>query len=178
VDVADDQRHDQQRGGGDVTPPTTSITAPTNNATVSGTTTISANASDNVGVTKVEFYLDSATLIGTDTTSPYSFSWNTGGASNGPHTLTTKAYDAANNVGTSAGINVTVNNGTDTTPPTTSITLPANNATVSGTTTVTATASDNVGVAKVEFYLDTTTLIGTMTTSPHSIGWNTTTASN
>ncbi len=98
-----------QAGGGDTTAPTTSITAPLNGATVSGTTNVSATASDNVGVTKVEFYLDGA-LQSTDTTSPYAWSWNTASAANGAHSLTTKAYDAANNIGTSAAVNVTVSN--------------------------------------------------------------------
>jgi len=93
----------------DTTAPTTSITAPANGATVSGTTTVSASASDNVGVTKVEFYLDGA-LKSTDTTSPYSWSWDTTSAANGSHTLVSKAYDAAGNVGTSATITVTVSN--------------------------------------------------------------------
>lgn len=97
-------------GGGDTTAPTTSITAPLNGATVSGTTTVSATASDNVGVTKVEFYLD-GTLKSTDTTSPYSWSWDTTGTANGTHTLMTKAYDAALNVGNSTTISVTVSNG-------------------------------------------------------------------
>jgi hypothetical protein len=95
---------------GDTTAPTTSITAPTAGATVSGTAvTVSASASDNVGVSKVEFYVDGA-LVATDTTSPYSISWNSTGVANGSHTLTSKAYDAAGNVGTSAGVSVTVSN--------------------------------------------------------------------
>ncbi len=97
-------------GGGDITPPTTSITAPLAGATVSGTTSVTASASDNVGVTKVEFYLDGI-LQSTDTTSPYSWSWNTTTATNGSHSLTSKAYDAALNVGTSAAVGVTVSNG-------------------------------------------------------------------
>jgi beta-lactamase superfamily II metal-dependent hydrolase len=97
-------------GGGDVTPPTTSITAPVAGATVSGTTAVNASASDNVGVTKVEFYLDGV-LKSTDTTSPYSWSWDTTTATNGSHSLTTKAYDAALNVGTSTAVSVTVSNG-------------------------------------------------------------------
>ena len=101
---------DSGGGGGDTTPPTTSITAPLAGATVSGTTTVTASASDNVGVTKVEFYLDGA-LQSTDTTSPYSWSWNTTTATNGSHSLTSKAYDAALNVGTSTAVNVTVSNG-------------------------------------------------------------------
>ena len=101
-------------GGGDTTAPTTSITAPANGATVSGTTSVTASASDNVGVTKVEFYLDGA-LKSTDTASPYSWSWDTTTAANGSHSLVSKAYDAANNVGTSATVTVTVSNSTGTT---------------------------------------------------------------
>ncbi len=101
---------DDSGGGGDITPPTTSITAPLAGATVSGTTSVTASASDNVGVTKVEFYLDGV-LKSTDTTSPYSWSWDTTTATNGSHSLTSKAYDAALNVGTSAAVNVTVSNG-------------------------------------------------------------------
>jgi hypothetical protein len=62
-----------------------------------------------VGVSKVEFYAGGS-LIGTDTTSPYSVSWNTAGVANGGYSLTTKAYDAAGNVGTSSAVSITVSN--------------------------------------------------------------------
>jgi subtilisin family serine protease len=94
---------------GDTTPPTTSITSPANGATVSGTITVSANASDDVGVTRVELYVDGG-LLGTDTSSPYQFSWNTASVANGSHSLQTRAYDAAGNVGSSAVVTVTVSN--------------------------------------------------------------------
>jgi len=101
---------DDTGGGGDTTKPTTSITAPANGATVSGTVSVTASASDNVGVTKVEFYVDGA-LQSTDTTSPYSWSWNTTTATNGSHSLTSKAWDAALNNQTSTAVSVTVSNG-------------------------------------------------------------------
>ncbi|HMT56127.1 MAG TPA: Ig-like domain-containing protein, partial [Candidatus Saccharibacteria bacterium] len=64
------------------------MTSPTSGQTVSGTRTVTANASDNVGVSSVSFFLDgSTTPIATDTTSPYSFSWNTTTVTNGAHTL-------------------------------------------------------------------------------------------
>ena len=96
--------------GGDTTAPTTSITAPVNGATVSGTVQVTASASDNVGVTKVEFYRDGA-LQSSSTGAPYSWSFNTTGVGNGAHTLQSKAYDAAGNVGSSALVTVTVSNG-------------------------------------------------------------------
>jgi subtilisin family serine protease len=96
--------------GGDTTPPTTSITSPANGATVSGTIGVTASASDNVGVARVELYVDGA-LLATDTSSPYSFSWNTTTVADGGHNLQTRAYDAAGNAGSSAVVSVTVGNG-------------------------------------------------------------------
>jgi beta-lactamase superfamily II metal-dependent hydrolase len=97
-------------GGGDTQLPTTSITVPANGATVSGSVNVTASATDNVGVTSVEFYLDNV-LQSTDPTSPYSWSWSTTASANGSHSLTTKAYDAAGNSGTSPAVTVTVSNG-------------------------------------------------------------------
>jgi hypothetical protein len=103
--------HNDSAGGGDTTAPTASITAPANSATVSATVSVTANAGDNVGVAKVEFLLDGV-LQSTDTSSPYAWSWNTTTSVNGAHALVAKAYDAANNTGTSSTVNVTVSNGT------------------------------------------------------------------
>src|SRR5262249_38884131 len=83
---------DDGAGGIDTVPPVTSITAPVNGATVLGTSTVNATASDDVAVARVEFWRDGA-LQSSDLTSPYSWSWNTTASSNGPHTLETKAFD-------------------------------------------------------------------------------------
>ena len=82
---------------------------PANGATVSGTVTVSANASDTVGVTRVELYADGS-LVGSDTSSPYSVAWNTATVANGGHSLQTRAYDAAGNIGSSVAVGVTVSN--------------------------------------------------------------------
>ncbi|HKY08080.1 MAG TPA: Ig-like domain-containing protein [Candidatus Binatia bacterium] len=58
------------------------------------------------------------------------------------------------------------------TPPTVSITSPANGATVSGTVNVTASASSSMGISKVEFYVDGA-LRSTDTVSPYTFPWNT-----
>jgi hypothetical protein len=164
-------------GGGttDTTAPTASISIPASGTTVSGTTAITVSASDNIGASKVELYVD-GTLSATDTASPYTFSWNTAAVTNGSHTLSAKAYDAAGNMGTSASITVTVSNSVvDTTTPTVSISSPTGGTTVSSTLIVSASASDNVGVSKVEFYLDSaTTPAATITSSPYTFSWNTT----
>ena len=164
----------------DTTPPTVSITSPASGAAVSGTVSVTANASDNVGVAGVQFLLDGTNLGAEDTAAPYTASWNTTGAANGSHTLTAVARDAAGNRTTSAAVTVTVSNAPppDTTPPTVSITSPAPGATVSGTVSVTASASDNVGVVGVQFFGDGMALAAEVTTAPYSIPVDTTKSSN
>ncbi len=154
----------------DTVAPTAALTAPASGATVSGTTTITATASDNVAVTKVEFLVNGA-VVGTDTSGPYSFDWNTTGAP-ASSTLTVKAYDLAGNTTTSAARTVTVKPA-DQTAPTVSLTAPASGSTVNGPTTISATASDNVAVTKVEFLVNGA-VVGTDTTSPYSVSWDST----
>jgi len=100
-------------GGGDTTPPTVALTAPADGATVSGSVTISATASDNVGVSRVEFRVDGS-LVGTSTAAPYQVSWNTASVGNGGHTVTAQAFDAAGNSASSSR-SVTVSNAGGTT---------------------------------------------------------------
>ena len=116
IDHLDGDRHVS------ITPsPTVSLTAPTSGAPVSGTVNLAATASDNVGVTQVQFFVDNnATPLGTDTSPDptsryYSASWNTTTVTNGTHTLTAKAYDAAGNINTST-VTVTVANSDITAP--------------------------------------------------------------
>jgi hypothetical protein len=102
-------------GGGtpppaDTTPPTVSLTAPVNGANLTGSVTVSANASDNVAVTGVQFKFNGSALQSEDTTAPYSISWDTTTVANGTYTLTATARDAAGNSTTSSGVSVTVNN--------------------------------------------------------------------
>ena len=159
--------------GPDTTPPVVSITSPSNNATVSSVVTVTANASDNMGVTGVQFYLDDAPLGAPDTSAPYSIAWDSKTTTNNTHTLSARVSDAAGNIGQSSDVTITVFN--DTAAPTVSISAPSNNDTVTGTIPVTASAIDNVGVTKVEFYLNTSTLLTTVTTSPYIFNWDTTT---
>src|SRR3989441_5260872 len=94
----------------DVTPPTVSITAPAAGATISGTVTVSASATDNVGVVGAQFKLDSVNLGAEVTAAPYTISWNTTTVTNAAHSVTAVARDAAGNVTTSAAVSVTVAN--------------------------------------------------------------------
>jgi hypothetical protein len=158
------------------TPPTVSITTPLSGATDSGTVSVQGTATDNVGVTKIELDVD-GTAVATTTVSPFSFSWSTTAVANGSHTLTVKASDAANNVG-SASVSVTVSNlitpppPPDTTPPVVAITNPVSGSLVSRSETISVLATDNVGVTHVSIYVDNVQLCSD-TASPYTCTWNT-----
>jgi beta-glucanase (GH16 family) len=89
-------------------PPTVSITSPTNNATFTPASTIiiNATAADADGtVSQVDFY-NGATLLGTDNTAPYSYTWTNVAAGN--YIITAKATDNSTAVTTSSAVNVNV----------------------------------------------------------------------
>src|SRR5207253_3153226 len=90
----------------DPTAPTVSLAAPAAGAALTGTTTLTASAADNISVVGVQFLLDGAAL-GAEVTGAgpsYSLSWNTAGASNGAHSLAARARDAAGNTTTSSAV--------------------------------------------------------------------------
>jgi hypothetical protein len=93
----------------DGTAPTVSLTSPAAGATVAGTVVVAAIATDDVGVTRVDFY-QGTTVIGIDAAAPYQTPWDTGGLPNAGYVLTAKAYDAAGNVGLAPDVAVTVAN--------------------------------------------------------------------
>ncbi|MES2694824.1 MAG: Ig-like domain-containing protein, partial [Verrucomicrobiota bacterium] len=161
----------------DTTAPTIALTAPSSSAIVRGmSVTTSATAADNVGVVGVQFKLDGSNL-GTEDTSPsYSINWDTTTASDGSHTLTAVARDAAGNSTTATSVSVTVDN----LAPTISLTAPASSALLHGSAvTVSANPADATsGVAGVQFKLNGADLGPEVTTPPYSVTWNTTAASN
>jgi endoglucanase len=152
--------------------PVVSITSPANNASyvAPASVVINASATDSDGtISKVEFY-NGATLLGTDTSSPYSFTWSNVAA--GTYSLTAKATDNNTAATTSSVVAIVVNN--PNAPPTVSITSPANNSsyTALATITINASATDSDGtVSKVDFY-NGATLLGTDTSSPYSFTWS------
>ena len=98
----------------DTTMPSAAMSAPASQATVTGPITVSATASDDVGVAGVQFQLDGNALGAERTAAPYSFIWDSATTSNGAHTLSAVARDAAGNR-SSASVDVTVSN-TSSTP--------------------------------------------------------------
>ena len=130
---------------GDVVPPTISLTAPAAGS-VSGTVTVTATASDDVGVTLVSFFAGGQ-VIGTDSTSPYETSWDTTTSVNGDVELTANATDGCNTT-VSAGVTVTVDNAASVFSVT-ALDPAAGAVEVNYPTAITATFSGNVSTASV-----------------------------
>ncbi len=152
--------------------PTVSLTAPApgTSFTAPATVNITANATDSDGsIASVAFY-NGATLLGTDTSAPYSYSWSNVAA--GSYSITARATDNQGAVTTSAAVAVTVN-ALANAAPTVSLTAPAAGAsfTAPATVNITADAADSDGsIVSVAFY-NGATLLGTDTTAPYSFSW-------
>ncbi|MFN8437948.1 MAG: Ig-like domain-containing protein [Cytophagales bacterium] len=153
--------------------PTVSITSPTASAsfTAPATVTITANAADSDGtIASVAFY-NGSTLLGTDASSPYSYSWTNVAA--GTYTIKAIATDNSGATTTSATVTFTVIAATTNKAPTVSITSPtaSTSFTAPATVAITANAADSDGsIASVAFY-NGSTLLATVTTSPYSYSW-------
>ena len=147
-------------------PPTVSIASPVNGAhfLTNANIVITANASDDNKVMKVDFY-SNGTLLGTATAAPYTFP--IANAANGSYSLTAVATDDMGSSTTSALVNVTVMADV---PPAVSITSPTSGAVFAAGSNIliTAVASDSDGtVTKVDFY-NGTTLLGTVGSAPYT----------
>jgi hypothetical protein len=164
----------------DTQPPT----APSGLIATAGTGTVALSwfaASDNLGVTAYDVYRSTtsgfipspANKIGASPSTSYTDT----GLAPGTYYYVVRAEDAAGNIGPQSN-EATATVAGDTTPPTVSVSAPAGGSTVSATVLVTATAADNVGVAGVQFKLDGVNLGTEDTTTPYSVSWDTTTATN
>jgi hypothetical protein len=151
----------------DVADPTVTLVEP-QAGTVAGTINVRATASDDRGVVGVQFRRDGV-LLADDTTSPYTTTWNTTSVTDGPHTITATARDAAGNTGV-ATVQVTTEN-TDTDGPTVAITSPAAASTATGVIAIAANATDSSGVSQVQFKVDGANIGPADTSSPYSTQW-------
>jgi len=151
--------------------PSIAISSPSNasNFTAGSNITITANASETGGtIAQVQFY-NGASLLGSSSTSPYSYTWTNVPAGN--YSFIAIAKDAAGTTTTSSAVTVTV---TASSTPVVAITSPAigSNFTVGSNVTITATASETSGtINKVEFF-NGSALLGTATSSPYTFTWN------
>jgi len=165
--------------------PTVQLTAPAAGTAVTGSISLTATASDNVGVVGVQFHVNGQAIGVEDTTAGYAVIWDTTTVSDGSYTLTATARDAAGNSTSSAPRSVIVNNAPAPSPPpadkmapTVQLTSPAAGTTVTGSITLTATASDNVGVEGVQFYVNGQPLGPEDPSSPYAFSWDTTTVAD
>jgi subtilisin family serine protease len=159
----------------DGAPPSVTLTNPAAGSTVGGTVSVVAAAADDIGVVSVQFLVDGNAAGAALTSAPYEWAWNTGAASNGPHTVTAVARDAAGHETTTTAV-VTVSN--DHAAPTVALTGPAGGATLSGTVSLAATAADDIGVVSVQFLVDGVAHGGVMAAAPYESAWNTTALPN
>ncbi len=143
----------------------------------SGTIALSAYATDNKGVSKVEFYVDNMLRATAPANQPYptasnfSAGFDSTQSTNGSHILVAKAFDAAGNIGTSPSVSFNVQNGGgDTTPPTLSylrvIKLRSGFEIIGFRLSV--NARDNVAVDRVDFYIGSD-WVGAATAAPYSV---------
>jgi len=147
------------------------ITSPSNGQTVSGTVAFTATAAPNVQW--VNFYVDDNYR---SSSPPYAYSWDSTTTNGGRHTLSVNAYNAAHQLVGSAQVSVTVtapNATANGAPGVVTLTAPANNANVSGSVAITATAA--AGVSWVNIYVDGTYL---SSSPPYNFTWNASGASN
>lgn len=151
-------------------PPTVSIQAPPNGATISGTTRILATAADDRGAVRVRFFVDGVP-IAEATAAPYEADWDTNRVANGSHTIAAEARDTAGQTAV-AEIQVRVENAPADAPPSVTISAPNDGATVSGTVTIRAEASDDRGVVSVRFLVDGA-LLSEDASSPYEAAWDT-----
>jgi RHS repeat-associated protein len=150
-------------------PPQVSLTSPAGTTTVvvPGSLTLTAAASDTDGsIARVEFY-EGDTYLGVDTVAPYTFSWSV--ATAGDRTITALAVDDRNAFTVSAGVVV---QGRANAAPSITLTSPSGAVSMGapGSLTLSANATDDVGIDRVEFFHGTT-LIGEDRTAPYSLAW-------
>ena len=151
--------------------PNVSLAAPGPGSVVSGSSVrLAASAEDDRRVERVDFLVNGA-KVGEDFSAPFEMIWDSTTVGNGSKTITVTGVDDAGNVKTlSPGVQVTVDN---TAPPFGTLSAPASNATVWDKTTLSATASDDTGVASVAFLVDGVRVGAPVTTAPYSLVWDT-----
>jgi subtilisin family serine protease len=151
----------------DSTAPSTSITSPSGGINVSGLVAVDVAASDDTGVSRVDLLVNGA-KVGSDTTAPYGFSWDSTSAADGDSSIVAYAYDAAGN-SASHSVKVSVANAVveepvasdpvvekvaDVVAPMAKIGSPADGSVISGNVAITGSATDDVGVTSLRLLVD------------------------
>jgi hypothetical protein len=156
-------------------PPAVTLTSP-GTGVVSGTVQLEASALV-PGGSGVQFLVDGLPFGNVVSGPPYTLPWDTTIVSSGAHWLAAQAADSTGHIGTSPVVFVTVDH-TTTIPPTVEVTGPASGSTLSAVTTVSATATAQIGLPSVQFYVDNIPLGSPVTNPPFMTTWNTGTATD
>ncbi len=167
--------------------PSVNIFSPTGGNTVSGLVEVEVNATDNVGVSEVTLYANGI-YVGTDTTAPYQFSWDSNQVADGSVNLSATTIDAAGNEGVSSGVNVTVKNTIeqveevvdepveevieDIAAPTVAISNPVDGSRLSRVVKINVSAEDDVAVANIQLFINGS-LVSSADGNQLSHNWNT-----
>ena len=156
-------------------PPTVSLTTPGEGDAVAGNVTFSAAASDDIAVDRVEFTVDGAQVgVDNDGSDGWSVDWDSTAAADGNATVAATAFDGGGQQATDS-VSITVDN----LGPTTTLTVPVDGATISGSLSVSATVTDDVGVAQAEFFVDGASIgVDNNGGDGWSVDWDTTSASD
>lgn len=152
-------------------PPSVTIIKPATGTKLSGTVDFAADATDDIGVNRVDFYIDD-TKIGSDSESPYLVSFATSKYSNGGHTLKAIVYDLSQS--STASVTVDFDNAViDTTPPIVKISSPNADPYLWSDTkdlVISLSASDDIGVTTIKLYVDDV-LVGESKYSSLRVTW-------
>ena len=158
----------------DITYPQGTIVTPASGSTVNGVVDIEVNVFDNIGISKVNFFINGDSLF-CDTIPPYNYNWDTTQENeNQNHTINIDVIDLSGNQTSLYPVAVYVDNleEPDITPPNIVIYEPAANQTVFGAVDILTIATDNDSVSKVEFYQNYE-LVETDFTASYTYSWNT-----
>lgn len=164
-------------GASDTTAPVAALSIPDAVSTLTSTVMVYGDASDNVGVTRIEVHVN-GTKVAQASASSIDFAWDTKTVSNTTHKVAVVAFDAAGNSGRkeqSVSVNNTTSSSTvtqDTTTPTAVITSPISGTRLGNKVTIRVSASDNVGVSRIEVFVNGR-LLGSVNGSSASVNWNT-----
>lgn len=152
-------------------PPSITLTAPSNGATISGAVQLTASTATTSGV---RFLIDGQAFGPVVSTAPYSIAWDTTTVPNGTHWLAVQTTDPTGIIGTSAVALVTVSNATST-GPIVQLTSPATGSILSATVTLYATVASSQPIASVKFFVDFAQVGTLVTSAPYMISWDSTT---
>ncbi|MGZ5054304.1 MAG: Ig-like domain-containing protein [Methylobacter sp.] len=156
------------------TPPIVTLTSPLDGSILTGNVGLTASPAT---TSNVQFLVDGQPFGGL-ISAPYSVTWNTSTVPDGVHWLAVQTTDSTGIIGTSPVVMVNVANATNS-GPVVQLTSPTTGSILSATATLYATVASSQPIAKVDFFVDNGTVpVGTATSSPYMVSWDTTKVSD